>query len=193
MKAVLNWGTVLVYAGIIMVACRVTSDDDGGTATLSLAKFENGEISGWNANPEANPKAKNGIAAFNASDMLDMVNGGAPAYTAKGMLEGFEQNMIKGEQLYKSWVMDFGTEAHAKEMYDSKVQEFSNEDSTGSYPIAKAFVRSSDYGYDGYAIFGRYMVVLWLDGFGANLSEAKNKTIEFLQTIEMKLKELKLI
>ena len=90
--------------------------------------------------------------------------------------------------------MDFGTVANAEDMYSSKLQQFaSDKEAAGSYPETEAFVKPSLYGYDGYAIFGKYMVVVWLDGFGANKSEAKNKTIEFLQTIEQKINELGLL
>jgi hypothetical protein len=37
------------------------------------------------------------------------------------------------------------------------------------------------------------MVVIWLDGYGSNKSEAKKNAVEFLETIEQKLKNLKLL
>ncbi|HEX2957051.1 MAG TPA: hypothetical protein VHO70_09460 [Chitinispirillaceae bacterium] len=195
MKAILNWGTVLVSAGLIMVACRVTSDDDGGTAKLSSAKFEDGEISGWNTDEEANTKATHGIAEFGASNMIAMINGGAGEYANKGLSEGFAQYMKKGvEQTYVSWIMDFGTEANAKLMYDDRIQQFASEkEVTTSFPETKSFLRQILYGYDGYAIFGKYMVWVSLDGFGANKGQAKNEVVAFLLTIEQKLKDLKLL
>lgn len=188
MKTAFKWGTVLVLAGLTLVTCKVVNNDEGSANTINSAKFENGEISGWN---EITPK---GLIPFTASDMVVQVNGGAQEYINKGLSLGFQQEMVNGEQSYRSWIMDFGTEANAQNMYNSKVDYFtSDKEVAGSYPETKAFVRPSQTGYDGYAIFGRYMVSIWLDGFGANKSEGKNKTLEFLQTIEQKIKELGLL
>lgn len=191
MNTLLKWGTLLVSTGLIMVACRVTSDDGGSANTISSAKFENGEISGWNWDEATYPK---GFVTFDATDMVTLVNGGAAEYADKGLSEGFCQELIKGEQTYRSWVMDFGTEANAKELYNTKSQQYASvKEAAGSYPETKAFVKSTQYGYDGFAIFGKYIVLLWLDGFGTSKSEAKERTVEFLQTIEQKIKELGLL
>ncbi len=191
MKTILKWGTLLVSTGLIMLSCRVTSDEGGRASTLESAKFENGEISGWNCDEATYPK---GFVKFSAANMVQLVNGGAAEYADKGLTEGFCQEMIKGEQTYRSWVMDFGTEANAKELYNTKLQQYASvKEAAGSYQETKAFVKSSQYGYDGFAVFGKYIVLLWLDGFGTNKSEAKERTVEFLQTIEQKIKELGLL
>ena len=191
MEAALKWGLILALAGISTVTCKLITSDDGSANTIASAKFESGEISGWNADENLFPK---GFVRFTTSDMVSLVNGGAAEYVAKGMSEGFRQDLKKGEQTYQSWVMDFGTKANAEDMYNTKVQQYSSDKETaGSYPETKSFVKSSMYGYDGYAIFGKYLVVIWLDGFGANKSEAKNMAVEFLETIEQKITELKLL
>jgi hypothetical protein len=78
-------------------------------------------------------------------------------------------------------------------MYNTKIQQFASEKETATpYSENKAFVRPTLSGYEGYAVFGKFMIWITLDGYGANKSEGKSKTIEFLQTIEQKIKELKL-
>jgi hypothetical protein len=105
------------------------------------AKFEDGEFSGWNADDSKFP---NGFVKFNSSDMVNLVNGGAADYVAKGMSEGFQQDMAKGDLTYRSWVMDFGTEANAKEMYNSQIQQLASvKEAAGSYPETVAFWNKS--------------------------------------------------
>jgi len=191
MKNALKLAVALVSAGLIVVACRVTSSEEGGANTIYSTKFENGEMSGWNADDTKYP---DGFVKFSSSDMIDLVNGEAANYVAKGMSEGFQQEMAKGEQTYRAWIMDFGTEANAKEIYNSKIQQYaSDKEKTDSYPETSAFLKPDLYGYSGYAIFGRYMVVIWLDGYGTNKSEAKNNANDFLKTIEQKLKNSNLL
>ena len=170
-KNLMKLAVALISAGLVIVACRVTSSEEGSANTVHSAKFEDGEFSGWNADDSKFP---NGFVKFNSSDMVNLVNGGAADYVAKGMSEGFQQDMAKGDLTYRSWVMDFGTEANAKEMYNSQIQQLASvKEAAGSYPETVAFLEQKLYGYDGYAVFGKYMVVIWLDGYGSNKSRLK--------------------
>lgn len=190
MNRVIKWGVAVVLAGLTLVVCKVTSSEEGSADTIYSAKFESGEVSGWNSDETY---FTDGYVKFTASDMVGLVNGGAEEYIAKGMSEGFRQDMAKGDQTYQSWILDFGTAENALDMYNTKVQQFaSTKETAGNYPETKAFVTPSAYGYDGYAVFGKFMVVLWLDGFGANKGEAKDKTVDFMETIESKIAELNL-
>lgn len=193
MKTVLKLGTILALTALVMIACKVVNNENNSANTLTSAKFESGEISGWVYDESENPQ---GFVKYTASDMVVQVNGGANEYIEKGMSEGFRQMLKKGDvQTYRSWVMDFGTEANARAMYKSMYDKWvSDREPASSYNMEnQAFVRPTQTGYDGYAVFGKHMVWIQLDGYGTNLSEGKSKTIEFLQTIEQKFKELGLV
>lgn len=183
MNAVLKFGIGLVVSGLAFVFCNTQE----ASYTMYDLRFEDGELSGWN---EVDDK---GYLKFTSSDMYKTVNGGAKEYEVKGLSEGFYQNMANGEKTYESYVMDFGSADNAKEMYDTKLKALSasKEDASG-FSEDEAFIEPSLYGYNGYAIFGNLMVVIWLDNYGANKSEAKNNIVEFLKTIEKKISDLDL-
>ena len=96
------------------------------------------------------------------------------------------------ERVYKGWVMDFGTEDKAVEMYNILLtKKASSKEAAGSYAESVAFLAQENYGYMGNAHFGKYVLWMQFDGYGANKSEAKNNLLGFLTTIEDKIAGMK--
>ena len=181
--------TMKIYTGnavkqfVLSEIDSITFETGGETEPdLKKLKFENGEVSGWTEAEEQ------GYVEFTASDMYSLINGGAQEFIDKGMVKGFQQQMEKGDHMYRSYLMDFGTAENADAMFEAKAQDYASTiEVAGSYPDTTAFVQPNAYGYSGYAHFGRYMVVLMFDGYGNEKSQAKTDAVGFLQTIETKI------
>jgi len=177
----------VVLSALLFSVCKIVDNQDS-TDTIDVLKIENEEVSGWNED------ANDGYVPFNPSNMETLVNGGAPAYVSKGLVEGFEQNMSKTntERSYKGWVMDYGTPEKAAIMFNEKFTENSStKEIAGTYAESAAILVPDTYGYQGYANFGKYVLWMKFDNYGSNKSEAKNNLLGFMEVIKGKIDSMK--
>lgn len=180
-----SMGVVLIT--LLFVFCKIVENQDS-TNTIGVLRIENEEITGWNESES------DGYIPFNSSNMVDLVNGGAPAYVAKGLVEGFEQNMAKKntERTYRGWVMDYGTPENAVAMYTEKLTENSSaKEVTSTFAESAVFLIPGTYGYEGYANFEKYVIWMNFDNYGANKSEAKNNLLGFIGVVKGKINSMK--
>ena len=157
--------------------------DEQPGSEIGKLRLTNGVVAGWSENTEYP------YTTFTASNLFNLINGGAQEFVDRGMKEGFRQGMTNGpDKTFTSLVMDFGTAENALNMYTLKLQQFmGTKETAGAFPENQAFVNTSTSGYEAYGVFGNVMVVIWMDGYGTDKSEAKADAVLFLEAYKNKI------
>jgi hypothetical protein len=157
----------------LLFSCKLVTNANPSSRTVSAFRIVNGDISGWT---EA---ASSGYVAFTASTMNALVDGDAPKFTSEGMLEGFRQNLDGADsKTLEAFVMDFGTDSAALNMFIIKKNETSGYSAIPGYSDSVAIADLSGLGACvTWAYFGRYFFKLTLGNYSDNTSKLNDAAL----------------
>ncbi len=166
-------------------SCKLVEDSGESSQGVNALRLASGDISSWAEDQSG------GFISFTASNMQQLVNGGAPQYVEKGLVAGFEQRMSNGSKAVKLLILDFGTEANAVAMYTKKDSENSDKSDVGTYPQSVAQLDNSAMdGVTAIAHFGKYFMELAFTGY-TDKSESRATAKSFVEVFEVNISDLK--
>lgn len=168
--------------------CKVVDDNTGDTTeTLSTFKVASGEISGWTF--------QTGFEwlEFTASNMNDLVDGGAVVFTNGGLVKGAAQRMqnlssTPTTEKNEIWIMDYSTKTIAANMF----QSYSTGDQFSSPKEISGFSKSvallDDSSVEGCKIianFDQFIILIGLSNY-TDLTKAVSDAKQLLQVFQNK-------
>lgn len=171
---------------LVCVSCKLVRDDGNASQGVNALRLGSVDVSPWREEPN------DGFLVFKASNMFDLINGGAQMYVNKGMIAGFQQDMsISGEKSARFLVLDYATEDKAIEMYN--YSDASNGDKLNAgneFPLSVAQLDGSPLGgVIAIAHFGKFYMELTFTGF-SDKSEAVKTAVSFIEVFEQKIDAL---
>lgn len=188
--------TALVVASLGLGACSSNSNDGNSSQGQSLTpdqfgakyKLQDNELSGWTQKPVSD-ELPVPCAVYTAADINDRIDGDAPIYTNGGMKSAQYQEMAgttpEGAEC-RVIVMDFGTDAKAKAMFDSLVKSHSADVSIPQYDATVAKGASAIGALTTYAHIQATFFQLEFIGFGSDTTGLQQTTQKFLDVLKAK-------
>jgi hypothetical protein len=143
-------------AALAAGACKVVKNEGGGGSVSVKDLRITDEVSGWTE------KTTEGYVEFNTKGFYDLINGGAKPYEDQEMIEGIMQDMSASEgRECMIYVIDFGTDQKAEEMFLYQKSRITSLQAVGNYPEAMVAADASASNYAMvYAHFGKFYVEL---------------------------------
>lgn len=144
-----SFAGMMVLAFLVICAC----DDTGtGAQTVTLSEFRlAAQIAGWSES------VAEGYVEYDTTDLYTYIDGGAIPYIKTGMENGIRQKLVGPDSVrLDALVMDFGSEAEARAMYQLKLDNYQIRLPIGSYAESTAFGYQFLNGASVFAYFGRY-------------------------------------
>lgn len=184
MKSVKNW--LITGVGILLLTsvCRVVTDDEGGDQGLRNFKLEANEISGW---------TEFSCFDFNVSNCSNDagLNGGSSIYVNEGLVEGFRQIMKTPDYDADIFIMDFGDNTKANNMFIKISGEYkNNKQPLGNFAESIAISEENGSGVNVCAHFGKFFFEIHFTGY-LNKADARNTANGFIELFQNKFLNMK--
>ncbi|HEX2959623.1 MAG TPA: hypothetical protein VHO70_22495, partial [Chitinispirillaceae bacterium] len=151
--------------------------------SIFAVKYVNGEMTGW---------TEDSYSQFSASELINFVNGDAPKYVSRGLIEGFDQSIVSSGKSARLLIMDFATDDNALNMFNFKANDNTSKIKAGdNYDLNTAQLNTSAADApEAYAHFGQYFLELRLDGF-SDPAEGQKAATNLVELLDSKISQMK--
>jgi hypothetical protein len=176
----LTYARIVVSAVVVCSLCGckfIYQPYTGGEHTVSVEtlRITGNDISGW-----SEPKS-NGFNVYVGDELYHALDGGAPTYLQKGLIETSIQTLQNGKQSIGATVMDFGISANAEAMYEEMKSKITDPRASPSFGLDDAVINPGILGGClAYAHFDNFYFEMYVSGF-------QDKTLA-IQTADIFLK-----
>ncbi len=184
MKKIKHWIIAGLIIPLIVWTCRVVSDDEGGDQGVDNFVLEVNEIGGW---------TQSSIFEFDVNNChLDAgLDGGAEKYIDEGLIRGFRQIMKSTEFEADIFVMDFGDDSKATNMFNRMSADYKNNKMPiDGYAATVVVTEENLSGVNTIAHFGRFFIEIKFTGY-LNKAESRATAKSFIETLEKKYNDMK--
>lgn len=120
---------------------------------------------------------------YDSTSFFQLINGGAQFYDDHGLVSGTYQDLRDDslERICELFVMDFGSAAAAKHVFEEKKTTMSQITQLGDYPQTTAMKMTHLSGIQGYAHFGQHYFEVLLSGY-SDAAVAEQLAVSILQS-----------
>lgn len=163
-----HWGRISIFI-LVCIALVWNCGDKGTNPQTKLQDlYFTTQITGWI------PDSSSHFAQFPVDSLYGPKDGDAPIYKDAGCVWWFREKMnggptatfVGGDYVFIGYIMDFGTTAKAKALYDAKVAtNIFSPVTLGQYSSNEAQASAVGGGIQVYATFGKFYFEFTVNGF----------------------------